>query len=431
MKKLIFILAICFFVLPSVCNSDVYRIDIDGPINSVLADIVVQSMQKAASEKAPLIVLRINTPGGFDQAMRKIIEEILTSRVPVAVYVAPSGSRSASAGFFILVSADLALMAPGTNTGAAHPIMAIGGIYPLDEEKGSKTMSEKITNDAVAYLKGIVEKRKRNVELSEKAVTESKSYTAQEALDGKLIDLIVKDETELLQVLQGRKVTLFSGVEVTLPQNLGPMRTMEMTLRQKILLSISDPNFALLLGLAGLLLLYVEFSNPGMIAPGVIGTLCVLLSLIGFSLLPINFVGVLLLMLALGLFIAEIKVQGFGILGMGGIVSMLIGTLILVDAPQPELRITPLIAVSVVIPFGLIIMLLVRLTYRSLKRKVVTGNEAMIGTIGLAYTALGPEGKVLIRGEYWGACGNFMISEGKKVRVIKVENLKLFVEEVL
>jgi membrane-bound serine protease (ClpP class) len=245
-----------------------------------------------------------------------------------------------------------------------------------------------------------------------------------------LIDLIVKDETELLQSLKGKKVKLFSGEEVTLPQDLGILKPVEMTLRQRILLAISDPNLALLLGLAGVLLLYFEFSNPGMIAPGVLGALCILLSLIGFSLLPINFVGVLLIILAFGLFIAEIKVQGFGILGIGGVIAMLIGALILVDAPQPELKITPMMALAVVIPFGLIFMLLIRLAVRSLRLKVETGLEGMVGSIGIAHTPINPEGKVHIRGEYWEAFSHVPIPEGKKVSVVKVENLKLTVEEV-
>lgn len=428
MKKSAIVLLLMF--LASVyCYSEPVRIDIEGPINSVLADFVTQAMEKAQAENAPFILLRLNTPGGFDLAMRKIIEKILTSRVPVIVYVAPSGARAASAGFFILMASDFAVMAPGTNTGAAHPILAIGGVYPLEEGKG-KTLTKKATNDAVAYLKGIVEKRGRNAELSEKAVTQSKSYTAQEALDGKLIEFVAKDEAELLQHLQGKSIKLFSGEDIVLPQNLVRIKPVEMTLRQKFLLAVSDPNLALLLGLAGLLLLYVEFSNPGMIAPGVLGTLSLLVALVGFSVLPINIVGVLLILLAFGLFIAEIKVQGFGILGIGGIVAMFLGTLILVDAPQPELRITPAIALAVVIPFGLILMFLTRLAFKSFRLRVETGEEGMMGQTGVAHTEIALEGKVQIRGEYWDAIARSPIAQGKKVSVKKVEGLKLTVEEV-
>ena len=406
------------------------RIDIEGPINSVLADFVVQAMDKAEEAHEPFVVLRLNTPGGFDQAMRKIIEKMLSSRIPVVVYVGPSGSRAASAGFFILLASDMACMAPGTNTGAAHPILAIGGVYPMDGNGGAKTLIEKALNDSVAYLKGIAEKRGRDVELSIKGITESKSFTAEEALKSKLIDLIAQDEDDLIRQLKGKNIKLFSGQEVQLPEDISPLSPVEMTVRQKILLAVSDPNLALLLGLAGLILLYFEFSNPGMIAPGVLGALSLLLSLIGFSLLPINFVGVLLILLALGLFIAEIKIQGFGILGIGGMVSLLFGALILVDAPQPELRITISTALAVVIPFGLILMFLLRLTMKSMAQKVTTGDEAMMGLTGVTSTPVHQDGKVHVRGEYWEASSDHLIPEGKTIRVLKVDHLKLIVEEL-
>lgn len=432
MKRLLWLPIVLFLFTKSICfSAEPVRIDIEGPINGVLADFVVHAIDKAESEHAPFVVLRLNTPGGFDTAMRQIIEKILTSSVPIVAYVAPSGARAASAGFFILLASDLAVMAPGTNTGAAHPILSIGGVLPLGEGEGIKTLTEKATNDAKAYLKSIVEKRGRNIELAEKGITESKSFTAQEALDGKLVELLAKDENELLSALKGRKIIRFNGQEVHFSEISMPLKVDEMTLRQKILLSLSDPNLALLLGLAGLLLLYFEFAHPGMVAPGVIGGLSLLLSLIGFSLIPINFVGALLMILALGLFIAEIKVQGFGILGLGGIVSMLIGTLILVDASDPELRITLSTALAIVIPFALIFIFLVRLAFRSMHRKVETGQEGMIGLIGVAHTAVASEGKVYVRGEYWDAFSDRPIAENKKIRVVRMENLKLRVEEVV
>lgn len=406
------------------------RIDIEGPINAVLADFVVQAMDKAESENEPFIVLRLNTPGGFDQAMRKIIEKMLSSRIPVIVSVGPSGARAASAGFFILLSADIACMAPGTNTGAAHPVLAVGGVYPIDGNGGAKTLTEKALNDSVAYLKGIVEKRGRDIELSVKGITESKSFTAEEALKGKLIDFIAKDEGDILQQLKGRSIKLFSGQEVKLPDDIQPLLPAEMTVRQRILLAISDPNLALLLGLAGLILLYLEFTNPGMIAPGVLGALALLLSMIGFSVLPLNFVGLLLILLALALFIAEIKVQGFGILGIGGMAALLFGALILVDAPEPELRISFSTALAVAIPFGLILMFLLRLTMKSMAQKIVTGEEGMVGSTGLAYTPIYKDGKVMVRGEYWEACSEHPIEKNKPVLILKIENLKLIVEEL-
>ncbi|MBI1882998.1 MAG: nodulation protein NfeD [Chlamydiae bacterium] len=429
-KSLFFTILFVLFISISSLASVAYRIDVEGPINDVLADFVVHSIQEAQDHQAPFVILRLSTPGGFDTAMRKIISEILGSRIPVIVYVGPAGARAASAGFFILLAGDVAVMASGTNTGSAHPLLALGGIYPIEKGKGMKTLSEKVMNDARAYLRGIAEKRGRNVEWAEKGITESKSYTEKEALEGKLIELVVKDEKELMKVLRGREVTRFSKEKVTLPVGSVSLKVCEMTGRQKILLAISDPNLALLLGLVGLLLIYFEFSNPGLIAPAVLGALCLLVSMIGFSILPINFVGALLMILALGLFIAEIKVQGFGILGIGGIISLLVGALILVDAPESNLGIRPVVAVAVVLSFGAILMLLVRLTVKSLHRKVQTGLAGMIGLTGVAHSAIGLEGQVHVRGEYWNAISSSPIPEGKKVRVVKVENLKVVVEEV-
>ncbi len=431
MKRILFLIVSFFLVKASCFSAEPVRIDIEGPINSVLADYVVQAMDQAEVEKAPFVILRLNTPGGFDLAMRKIIEKVLTSSIPIIAYVAPSGARAASAGFFILLASDLACMAPGTNTGAAHPVLSIGGVFPVASESGGmKTLTEKSENDAKAYLKSIVEKRKRNMELAEKGISESKSFTAEEALKTQLIDLIAKDENELLKMLQGRKIHRFNDNEVVLPEKLETIKVYVLTLRQKVLLAISDATFALLLGLAGLLLLYFEFAHPGLIMPGVIGALSLILSFIGFSFLPINFVGALLMILAIGLFIAEIKVQGFGVLGIGGFIAMFIGILILIDTPDPALRITLPIALSVVIPFGLILMFLVRLAFRSMSQKIQTGNEAMIGLEGIAYTELEPEGKVHVRGEYWDATSKLEVAKGRKVRVIEVRDLKLIVEEV-
>ena len=409
--------------------SDGYEIDLEGPINDVRADCVVHGIEKAERE-AEFVILRINTPGGFDQAMRKIIEKILGSKIPVVAFVGPSGARAASAGFFILLSADIAVMAPGTNTGAAHPVLAIGGVYPIDGGKAAKNLTQKAMNDARAFLRGIVEKRGRDPKLAEEGIIKSRSYTEKEALDGKLIDFVAKDENELKSLLQGREIKRFDGQLVTLQKDLGQIRPVELTWRQKILIAISDPNLALILGLAGVLLLYFEFSNPGLIAPAVLGILSILLSLIGFSILPINFVGALLILFAAGFFIAEIKVQGFGILGLAGIASLLIGSLILIDTPQPELGISLKLALSVVVPFAVILMILMRLAFLAQRKPAKTGVESMIGLVGIVHRSLSPEGLVFVRGEYWNAVSREGIPEGEKVKIVRVEDLKLYVEKI-
>jgi len=343
--------------------------------------------------------------------------------------VTPSGAKAASAGFFILLAADVAVMAPGTNTGAAHPLMAIGGI-PVDGGESAKTLAQKITSNATAFLRSIAAKRNRNVAEAEKGVMESKSFTDAEALEKNLIDMVAKDETELFRRLDGYKIHMFSGQERTLRTRQQGVADYEMTTRQKFLSTISQPNLALLLGLAGLILVYFEFSNPGFVAPGVIGAICLLLSILGFSFLPINYVGVLLILLAIGLFAAEVKVQGFGILGLGGIVSMVMGMLILVDSPDPALRISLKTALSAALPFAIIFIILAVAMFKSLKQRVITGDAGMLGLIGIADTEINSSGRVKVRGEYWAAHSSTPIPPGRPVRVVGVDNLLLKVEEV-
>jgi membrane-bound serine protease (ClpP class) len=335
--------------------------------------------------------------------------------------VAPQGARAASAGFFILLSSDLAAMAPGTNTGAAHPVFPFGG--------ADDTMLEKVTNDALANLRAIVSQRERNYDMAEKGVVESKSYTAQEALEGGLIDLIAEDEKELLRELQGRVITRFSGDRQQLETEGQEVILLEMTLRQRILSSIADPNMALLLGVLGLLGLYLEFTNPGLMVPGVMGGICLILALLGFSLLPINFIGVLLILLAVGLFIAELMASGFGFLGVGGIVAMTLGLLVLIDAPNPEVRIQWGAALAVAGSFGIIIVFLLRLTLKSIREKVIMGTGSLEGSVGQARTQVYREGgKVFVSGEWWQAVCDSPIEAGEQVRVVSSRNLLLTVE---
>jgi membrane-bound serine protease (ClpP class) len=414
-------------VLPA--HAAIARIDLNGTIDAVTAEFIVRSIDRAESEKAGLLLIRLQTPGGLSSSMEEIITRMLSSKVPVVVYVVPSGAKAASAGFFILLASDIAAMAPGTNTGAAHPLMSIAG-FPVDEGQVGKTLTEKITSNATAFLRSIASKRNRNVAEAEKGVTESKSFTDQEALNAHLIDFVASDEAELLNKLQGYRVHMFSGQEIVLQTRNQQIVQYEMTARQKLLEAISQPNLALILGVVGLILLYFEFTHPGFVAPGVIGGICLLLSVLGFSFLPINYVGVLLIMLAIGLFIAEAKVGGFGVLGAGGLAAMVFGMLILVDSPDPAVRIGLRTALSLALPFAAIFLILLFALFRSWKLKVSTGDQGMIGLIGIADNEINQNGRVKVRGEYWNAHSAAPIQAGKPVKVVAVENLTLKVEEV-
>ena len=405
----------------STAQAAIFKVKIDGIIDPITSEFITGAVETAEEQEAEFLLIELSTPGGLGVSMQEIIQVILNSEVPIVCYVGPQGARAASAGFFILLSADLAVMAPGTNTGAAHPVFPFGG---QDE-----TMLEKVTNDALANLRAIVSQRERNYDMAEKGVLESQSYTAQEALEGGLIDLIVEDEAELFRELHGREITRFSGERQRLETEDQEVILLEMTLRQKILSSIADPNMALLLGVLGLLGLYLEFTNPGLMAPGIMGGICFILALLGFSLLPINFIGVLLILLAVGLFIAELMVSGFGVFGVGGIVAMTFGLLVLIDAPNPEVRIHWGAALAVAGSFAMIMVFLLRLTIRSIREKVILGTGSLEGSIGQARTQVNQEaGKVFVNGEWWQAVCESPIEVGAQVRVVGARNLVLTVE---
>jgi membrane-bound serine protease (ClpP class) len=415
------------FALP--VRSEIARIDLDGAIDPVTAGFIIRSIDRAESERAEFLLIRMTTPGGLGSSMEGIISRMLSSKIPVVVYVTPSGAKAASAGFFILLAADIAAMTPGTNTGAAHPLMAIGG-FPVSGGDAGKTLTEKVTSNYTAFLRSIATKRNRNIAEAEKGVTDSKSFTDTEALNAHLIDFIAKDDAELIAKLQGYRVRLFSGRELVLSTQGQKVIDYPMSLREKLLAAISQPNLALLLGVVGLILLYFEFSHPGFVAPGVIGGICVLLSVLGLSFLPINYVGALLILLAVGLFIAEVKVGGFGILGIGGVVSMVIGMLILIDTPDPAVRIGLKTALALALPFAIIFLLLLTAFVRSYRQKAATGDQGMIGLIGIADNDIYKRGRVKVRGEYWTAFSSAPIPTGRTVKVVAVENLTLKVEEV-
>ena len=400
----------------------VIAVDVDGVVHPITAEIVAGAIAQARAENASLVLMRLNTPGGLDVAMRETIEEMLASPVPVVTYVAPSGGRAASAGFFLLEAGEVAAMAPGTNTGAAHPVSMTGEMDAV--------MSQKVENDAAAYIRSISAKRGRNSELAETTVRQSKSYTEREALDQHLVDLIAANESQLLAALDGRAVTRFDGRVQTLHTAGAIVEVYQESLRQKIVSSIADPNIALVLLVIGALGIYIEFHSPGLIAPGVVGAILVLLGLSAISVLPINWLGAALLLLAFTLFVLEAKFAAHGILAVGGAVSMVLGAVMLVDSPIPEMRVHWGTAIALALPFAAITTMLLSLVLRARRGKVETGSEGMIGQTGSAITELAPEGKVFVHGEYWDAVSLRPAAAGARIRVTAIDRLKLTVEPV-
>jgi len=393
----------------------IVRIKVDAPIHPVTSEYVVQSLEKADRDGADLVVLTLDTPGGLDTSMREIMAAIVNAKTPVAVFVGPSGSRAASAGFFIALAADVFAMAPGTSTGAAHPVgVSITG------QAMDKTMEEKVVNDAAAYIRTVAEKRGRNVRMAEDAVRKSLSYTEREALEGGLIDLIVGTEEELVARLDGRVFKRFDGSARTLALAGKPLVDRPMTFRQRFLLTIANPNLAYILLMIGLLGLYFEFSHPGAILPGVLGGISLLLAVFAFQILPINYVGLGLILLAAILFVLEVKVQSFGMLAVGGIAAMIIGSLMLIKAPITELRPSLRFVLPVVLGVSAIVIFLLTLVVRAHARRPFSGREGMIGEMGTARTDLAPSGKVFVHGELWEAEAGEPIRVGEKVKVIEV-----------
>ncbi len=402
-------------------SAEVFRLDIDNVIHPITTEIVTDAVNQARTRGSTVLLIRLNTPGGLMSATQEIVERLIASPVPVVTWVAPSGTRAASAGFFLLLAGDVSAMAPGTHTGAASPVMLGRELDPV--------LRRKVESDAGAWLRSIASRRGRNAALAEKAVSEAKSFTEQEALDSKLIDLIAKDETELLGRLDGMVITRFDGAKQTLALKDAKISVYELSLRQKMLKAVSDPNLALIVLLLGALGLYVEFSTPGLIVPGVAGAILLLLGLSAIALLPLNWLGVALIVLAIALFVLEAKFTSFGILGAGGAAAMILGALFLVEGP-PEFRIGLGTAVGIALPFGLISVFLTTLVIRAHGEKAQTGVSGLIGETGIARTDLNPEGKILVHGEYWDAISSVAVTEGTRVRVLSVDGMRLKVEPV-
>ncbi len=405
----------------SMAAAEVPVVDLDGIVHAVSARHVVQALERADAQSAPLVVIRMDTPGGLDSSMRQIVDRMLASHTPVAVFIAPSGARGASAGFVILEAADVAAMAPGTNTGAAHPVN-VGG--QMDE-----VMSKKVTSDAAAYIRGKAERRGRNVEMAEKAVIESKSFTEKEALEAHLIDLVAKDVPDLLRQLDGREVRRFDGTSVKL--HLAGERTVEVTMdwRQAILSTIASPEVLFLLLLGALAGLGAEISHPGLVFPGIIGAVCLILFLFASQIIPVNGAGVLLVLLAIGLFAAEVKVHSYGLLTVGGLVAMILGAMMLVDSPLPELRVDVWRLAPAIAVFGGFVILIVRLVIQAQRRRATTGAEGLIGQQGTAETALAPLGWVKVQGELWRARADPPVTAGERISVVSIDGLALRVRK--
>jgi membrane-bound serine protease (ClpP class) len=409
-------------------GGSVVELRVDGEIQPVLAEYLVDGIDEANASGADLILITIDTPGGLDTAMRAIIQRILESRTPVAIYVTPSGARAASAGFFILLAADVAAMAPGTHTGAASPLAAIGGVpVQIDE-----TLRKKIVNDATAYLRSYAGPRGRNPALAETAVTEGKAFTEQEALDGKLIDVIAESPSVLLTTLHGRTVTRFDGRTVTLSISPAQVRTIEMTARQRFLSRIVRPDVFFILLIVGVLGLYTEFTHPGLFAPGVIGGIALLLALFAMHLLPVDFAGLLLIALALALFILEANFPSHGVLGVGGGIAMLLGAMMLIKSPITGAGVSLGVALGVTAPFAVLVVALMRLVLRSRAWPVRGGLEEMQAQTGEVVEPIpggtAAAGMVRVRGELWRAVGPSAMPSGARVRVVGADGLTLRVE---
>jgi membrane-bound serine protease (ClpP class) len=389
-------------------------------IQPVSADEVTRALDRANSDGAQALLIDLDTPGGLLDSMRTMVGAILRSRVPVIVYVAPSGSRAGSAGFFLLESADVAAMAPATEAGAAHVVFEGG--KPDDVEM------QKVENDAEAFMRSYVTKRGRSADAALEAEKSSHSYTADEALNLRLIDLVANSDADLLKALDGRTVTRMDGSTLTLHVAGARIVTIQPTLRDELLGWLVNPNIALLFLVCGALLIYLEFNSPGTIVPGALGTLMVLLAVFALDLLPIRYTAVLLLLAAIVLLILEAKVGGHGALAIAGILCLTFGTLTLVAAPVPELNISPWVAISVSVAFGAITWFLVRLAARARKRKARIGADALVGSPATAMEALAPQGHVLVEGEIWQAEAKAPVAAGTKLRVVGHEQLLLRVE---
>jgi membrane-bound serine protease (ClpP class) len=418
MRRLFLLLFTLCFALPSF--TQIVRLKVDDTIQPVSAEYIGRGLDYAAQQHAAAVLIELRTPGGLLNSTRDIISKILASPVPVIIYVTPTGANAASAGFFILESADIAAMAPGTNTGAAHPVLI--GSKPDD------VMKMKMENDAAAFMRSYVSKRGRNVTVAETTVRESKAFSDQEALSQNLIDIVAKNEQDLLTQVNGRTVKRFDGGSVVLKTTNAPIYDYEPTLREKIMGFIVDPNITFLILAIGAISLYIEFNHPGAIIPGVVGVVFILLAVFALNLLPVRFAAITLILASFAFFALEAKYATHGFLGIGGMVLLTLGGLLLVDGPIPEMRVKLATALAVAIPFGAITVFLMTIALRARRNKVTTGAQGMIGQPGVARSSLAPSGQVTVVGEIWNAYSSIPVPIGEPVVVRGIDGLTLIVE---
>ena len=425
-RRVCVIILFLFFSLPAVSLEQIVSAEVVDTINPVTAEFISDAVDRADEVQASLLIIKIDTPGGLLESTKTIIQKFYQSKTPVVVFVYPSGARAASAGFMILIAADVAAMAPGTNTGAAHPVLTLFGKNEKDD-----IMIIKAESDSAAFVRTIAENRGRNIAEAEKAVKESISFTEKEAKEKNLIDLICKDQEELLAALDGREVKRFDGTRQIMSVRGRPVEEFRMNWRQKVLSIVSQPFISYFLLLIGLLGIYVEMTHPGVVFPGVIGVIALLLFAFSTQIIPVNFIGILLIIFAIVLFLLEIKVTSYGMLTIGGVMCLIIGSLILFEGPIPEMR----LAWSVIVPTCLVVaglmILVVRLVVRAHRKQVMGGVEGLVNEVGKAITDIeaGGEGSVFIHGEYWNATAKERIAKGDYVRVCTVRNMNIEVEK--
>ncbi len=417
LRLIVSITFIILFCLPA--SAEILRVVVNDTIQPISAEYIARALDEAHRRNAQAVLIEINTPGGLVSSTREIIEKISASSVPVIVYVTPTGGHAGSAGIFILESADIAAMAPGTAAGAAHPVTLIGPVQVKPDDE----MNRKIENDTAALMRSVTSKRGRNIEAAESAVRESKSFTEQEALAQHLIDYVASSPEDLFRQIQGKTFKRFNGESVSLAIAGQPIVPFEMTLKEHILDALMDPNFAFLLLAIGALALYIEFNHPGAVIPGTVGVVFILLAAFALNLLPTRFAALGLILGAFALFAAEAKFASHGVLTIGGIVLLTLGGLLLVDSPIPEMRVHLVTALAVSIPLGLITAFLMTIALKARRNKVVTGAQGLVGETGVAQTALSPQGKVFVHGELWDAVASSPLPVGQLVVVRKVDGL--------
>lgn len=430
MKKFFFFFFWSLLIAATLVAQPVHRIVLNGVINPVATEYIQKSIQRAEKDGAQLLVIELDTPGGLMESMHQIVKAIQASRVPVAVYVAPSGARAASAGVFVTYAAHIAAMAPSTNIGSAHPVFGSSPMGGKPDSAMSKTMMEKVTNDAIAKIKSLAKKRGRNGKWAEEAIRESANITAEEAVKLHVVDYLVPSLDSLLTAIDGKTIALDNGQKVVLHTAHARIITFEMSWRQRILDTLSNPNIAYILLMLGIYGLLFELYNPGSILPGVVGGICLILGLYALQTLPVNYAGVLLILFAVILFLLEIKIPSYGLLTIGGIIALIMGSVMLFDSPLPFLRVSWQVITFVVVLSVLFFVFAIGMAVKTHRKKPTTGLVGLIGEIGEVFKPLQPEGTIKVHGEFWRAVCEVPCKKGQKVRVVGYDKQTLTLKVV-